>query len=216
MVFKLMRQSSGIGVILSQEDRLVKFISEKDTYADDEDFGAIWAGCNNNEFVTDFLIQDEFFISRLRGHVGQDKTISLVEGRFNWSHLKWDVGRFVQRCPVYQKANGQVQNTSLYTPLPVLEMIWQDLTMDFVLGLPRTQRGIEFSFNSRPNCSTKKTPFEVVYNSVPRHTVDLIRFPPSHDVNPNVEEFAGHIQQIYQKVKKNLEEANFHYKIVVD
>ena len=46
--------------------------------------------------------------------------------------------------------------------------------------------------------------------------MDLIRFPPSHDVNPNVEEFAGHIQQIYQKVKKNLEEANFHYKIVVD
>ena len=63
-----------------------------------------------------------------------------------------------------------------------------------------------------PNRSTKKTPFEVVYTSVPRHIVDLIRLPLSHDVNPNVEGFAEHIQHIYQEVKKNLEEANLCYK----
>ena len=65
-----------------------------------------------------------------------------------------------------------------------------------------------------PNRSTKKTPFEVVYTSVPRHTVDLIRLPLSHDVNSNTEEFAG-IQQIHQ-VKKNLKDANLHYKNTVD
>ena len=53
---------------------------------------------------------------------------------------------------------------------------------------------IEFAFNSMPNRSTKKTPFEVVYTSVPRHTMDLIRLPLSHDVNPNTEEFAEPIQ----------------------
>ncbi|RVW34414.1 hypothetical protein CK203_081418 [Vitis vinifera] len=73
---------------------------------------------------------------------------------------------------------------------------------------------IEFAFNSMPNHSTKKTPFEVVYTSVPRHTVDLIRLPLSHDVNSNAEEFAG-IQQIHQ-VKKNLKDANLHYKNTVD
>ena len=82
---------------------MVGFDYLKDTCAVDADFGGIWAQCNNKEFVTNFLIQDGFLFrgtqlciprSSLRehlirelhadglaGHVGQDKTISLVEER---------------------------------------------------------------------------------------------------------------------------------------
>lgn len=79
-------------------------------------------------------------------------------------------------------------------------------------ALPR----IEFALNSVPNRSTKKTPFEIVYTRAPKHTMDLIRLPPSTDVNYNAEEFAERIQHIHNEVKKNLKEANSRYKFATD
>nr|GEU71332.1 putative nucleotidyltransferase, ribonuclease H [Tanacetum cinerariifolium] len=57
-----------------------------------------------------------------------------------------DVGAFVKRCVVRQEGKGKAQNTCLYRSLPVPESHWVNVLMDFMLGLPRTQQGVNSMF----------------------------------------------------------------------
>ena len=77
----------------------------------------------------------------LRGHMSQDKSIALVEAWYNWLHLKRDVEKFIKHRYTCQNAKGHAQNTGLYSLLPIPEAFQDGLSIDFMLGLPRTQWG---------------------------------------------------------------------------
>jgi hypothetical protein len=72
------------------------------------------------------------------GHVGRDRTTQLVQSSYFWPTIRKEVERYVRRCRICQLAKGGATNTGMYIPLPVPAQPWVDISMDFVLGLPRT------------------------------------------------------------------------------
>ena len=75
-------------------------------------------------------------------HLGMDKTYELISRSFFWPELQTDVRRYIRSCdscrrnkPSNQRAGGLLQ------PLPIPQHRWEQLTMDLIVGLPKTSRG---------------------------------------------------------------------------
>jgi hypothetical protein len=74
------------------------------------------------------------------------KTEQVLVNHFFWQKMRRDVERHVQRCPTCHKAKSRLNPHGLYTPLPISSVPWEDISVDFVLGLPRTKRGKDSIF----------------------------------------------------------------------
>ncbi|GAB2282774.1 hypothetical protein Dimus_039561 [Dionaea muscipula] len=80
------------------------------------------------------------------GHFGVAKTLAILQEYFYWPHMHRDVERIYGRSVTCQQAKSRVQPHGLYTPLPIPSESCIDISMDFVLGLPRTKTGRDSIF----------------------------------------------------------------------
>ena len=132
-------------------------------YADCPDFQEIWRSAIQSTLTSDEYREDSgylFFHSRLcipagstrefliwelhggglAGHFGITKTLRAVEDRYYWPRLRRDVRRLVGRCSTCTIGKLTKQTSGPYLPLSIPNSPWQDISLDFVLGLPRTRR----------------------------------------------------------------------------
>lgn len=74
----------------------------------------------------------------------------------------------------------------------------------------------EFAFNNVVNRTTGKTPFEIVYQRPPQHTLDLIPLPKLPGYSIAAKHLAEHIEEVQSEVVRNLQASNAKYKEAAD
>jgi hypothetical protein len=80
----------------------------------------------------------------LAGHLGRDKTLARIKDKFYWPKMSQDVNRYVKTCDACQRFKASNQTPAgLLQPLQIPQERWTDISMDFVVQLPRTAQGYD-------------------------------------------------------------------------
>ncbi|KAL0534025.1 hypothetical protein IC582_028302 [Cucumis melo] len=75
-------------------------------------------------------------------HPGSTKMYQDLKRVYWWRNMKREVAEFVSKCLVCQQVKAPRQKPAgLLQPLSVTEWKWENVSMDFITGLPRTLRG---------------------------------------------------------------------------
>jgi hypothetical protein len=155
--------------MLSQLDcRIFGLETIKEQYAFDVDFKDVLLHCREGKTWNKFLLNDGFLFRAnglcipvgsvcllllqeaygggLVGHFGAKKMEDTLATHFFRPKMRRGVDRFIARCTTCHKAKSQLKQHGLYMPLHVPSIPWTDISMDFILGLPRTKRGRDSVF----------------------------------------------------------------------
>ncbi|KAA0066456.1 pol protein [Cucumis melo var. makuwa] len=75
-------------------------------------------------------------------HPGSTKIYQDLKRVYWWRNMKREVAEFVSKCLVCQQVKAPRQKPAgLLQPLSIPEWKWENVSMDFITGLPRTLRG---------------------------------------------------------------------------
>ncbi|RVW88871.1 Transposon Tf2-8 polyprotein [Vitis vinifera] len=85
---------------------------------------------------------EEAHCSKFAIHPGGTKMYKDLRQNYWWSGMKRDIAQFVAQCLVCQQVKAEHQRPAgSLQPLAIPEWKWEHITMDFVIGLPRTLGG---------------------------------------------------------------------------
>ena len=131
-----------------------------DDYQSDDDFASIYAQVEKGSQGPPYSLKDGFcmFGSRLcitktlrdkvmqecheppyAGHRGAQATTQAMEIYFYWSTMRQDINEYISKCLTCQQVKYSRQKSyGLLQSLPIPNMPWESIAMDFVFGLPKS------------------------------------------------------------------------------
>jgi len=174
--------------MLSQLDfKIFGLDTIKNQYVHDDDFKDALQNCKEGKTWNKFILTDSFMFRAnklcilassvhmlllqeahgggLMGHFVVKKTVDILTGHFFWPKMRRDMERFMACYTTCQNAKLQHNPRGLYMPLPVPSAPWEDISMDFVLGLPRTK-------NERDSVFVVVDRFSKMAHFIPCHKTD--------------------------------------------
>ena len=137
--------------------------SLSELYPQDQDFASIWMQIKDGHSMPPYSIRndilyhqnaicitqslrqkvmDEAHASSYAGHREIIPTTQALERYFFWPTLRTDIEKYVRECLVCQKVKYDRHKVyGMLKPLPVPDMPWESIAMDFITELPRTRAG---------------------------------------------------------------------------
>ncbi|GAU30089.1 hypothetical protein TSUD_392450 [Trifolium subterraneum] len=86
------------------------------------------------------ILLEEIHATPVGGHSGIQRTYGRMKENFYWVGLKQDVVNYVNSCHTCQQTKDPTHAPyGLLQPLPIPKHIWEDISMDFIVGLPSFQ-----------------------------------------------------------------------------
>ncbi|RDX86164.1 hypothetical protein CR513_32540, partial [Mucuna pruriens] len=120
-------------LLVMLEMKLLGFESLKDLYMDVNDFKEAYDHC-----VVLANGVKKAHEGGLMGYFSICKTYEALVEHFYWLEMKRDVYHVCERCLMCKMAKSKASSKGLCTPVPIPTPSWIDISMDFMLGLPRT------------------------------------------------------------------------------
>ncbi|WVZ79968.1 hypothetical protein U9M48_027490, partial [Paspalum notatum var. saurae] len=89
-------------------------------------------------------ILDEAHTSMFTLHPGSNKMYQDLKQKFWWTRMKREIAKYVSECDVCQRVKADhLKPAGMLQPLAVPAWKWEDIHMDFIVRLPRTQKGYD-------------------------------------------------------------------------
>jgi hypothetical protein len=86
-------------------------------------------------------ILDEAHLSKFSIHPGSTKMYQELRQNFWWTRMKREIAKYVSECDTCQRVKAShLKISGTLQPLSIPSWKWEDISMDFIVGLPNTSQ----------------------------------------------------------------------------